>query len=557
MKVCSVCMRCYEDAADMCIVENHNALNDGRPGNCEIIPGIKLTSLLEIDRLREVYSAVNTEDNKDYIVSIINRSSFGDDENLRQFLHEAKLLSEYEHGNLVRIYDAGILEKGDVYLVSDSVKGQTLKQSLASVGVPAEVSSVIIARQTLEGLEALHSLGLIHRNINPDNILLTTDEQNRLLVKIQNVDFGALNQIKTAFSSSNSDKRINNLKYFSPEQCTVGENTDYASDIYSLGAVLYELLSGKPPFNGEDALEIVEQQIKNPAPSVKIANFDIQALLSHSLSTSLQKQPNLRHKSAASFARQLRHIEQLVTHSSAPAAPVLTKVSTDIPTVQIVTTQQLNNFFASSFPEFLDNKEGILSEADVDEVVDSIKPVEEFAQSEVSVKGKSKIVKPVLIEWEQPEDIPSEDEVRQIRLNQDGENDLYDEEEFITNSPNREFVEDEDDVPAAAVAYLNGVPNFLNSNYAKLAGGVLALLALFIFTGFILSRFSGAEDDGETSLIVQEQKTEPETGSKKVESSETSAAPEDSKRLVDESDLTAKQKRLKSRRQILKKLPKE
>lgn len=524
MRVCAVCLRCYEDAVGNCLIENHNPLSDGRPGSCEIIPSYKIESLVEINDLYEVYSAVNHTNNEICVIKIIPANLISDPALNQQILHETQALSAYHHANLVGIYESGILSNGDLYIVSESVKGQTLRESLSNIGVPAEITAVTIARQSLEGLEALHTLGVAHRNINPDNILLTTDAENRLLVKIQNIDFGGINQQSTAFNLSNSEKNLNKLKYFSPEQCILGENVDHLTDIYSIGIVLHEMLAGKPPFESSEASEIIEKHLKAPIPSIHIANFDIRALLTHILSLAMQKHPASRHKTANTFSRQLRHLEQIVTHTLAPAPAVLKKVSNNAPHVEIVSTQKLNEFFEKQQIEPKQENQKVLSEQDVNDVIDSIKPVALNASVSLLLGNtltESNKTKPVLVEWEQPEDIPLETDIPQVReypQQNAGAYQLYNEEDFVTNSPDKEFEEEEfqdDDykttvIPVVASLEQTAPQGFVISNQAKfIGGGVAAILALIVLGSFINNRiFSSSQPRQEnTAVSVSEKKT--------------------------------------------------
>lgn len=568
MRVCAVCLRCYDDAVGNCLIENHSSLTDGRSGSCEIVPNYKIESLIEITDLYEVYSAINFIDNQLCTIKIIPENLIDDSTLTQQILRETQILSDYQHANLVNVYESGILSNGDLYIVSELVKGQTLRQSLSSIGVSAEITAVTIARQSLEGLEALHSLNLIHRNINPDNILLTTDAENRLLVKIQNIDFGGFDQQSTVFNLSNSETNLNKIKYFSPEQCMLGENINHLTDIYSLGIVLYEMLTGKPPFESAEINEIVEKHLKTPVPPIHIANYDIRALLTHILTLSLQKHPTSRHKTANTFARQLRHLEQIVTHTLAPPTPVLTKVAKNIPSVQIVTTQELNKILDVPLEDYKQNNQPVLSEEDIDDVINAITPT---TSNEVSVLTKESAVenkidaqenpnltekvgftttKPILIEWHQPEDIPLEAETPQIREYPQTEleqYEFYNEEDFVTNSPDREFEEDEilnedetKPIPVFSKFGQTASQSFVISNQTKLiGGGAIAVLALIVFGVFINNQiFSAGQEKTETApTTVSKNQSSQKVAEEQMIAKETKEPLETTEQPTDSEDL--------------------
>jgi len=284
-----------------------------RAGSCEIIPNYQLEFLHESSATGDVYRASNTILKKAYFIKILAPELFNEAEK-KQFLRETQSLAAIIHPNVARIYESGTLADGSLYAVTEFLTAQSLRDCLENVGAPSEVTALTITRQAAEGLEAIHAGGVLHRNINPENIVLTADAENHFLVKLQNIDFGGIHQ-KAVNASSELNRH--SLKYFSPEQCAALA-ADAQTDVYSLGIVLYEILAGKVPFDAGEADVIINKQINEPPPPVKINNFDIRMLLTHTLTDALQKTARTRLKTANALTRRIRHIEQLATHSSTP-----------------------------------------------------------------------------------------------------------------------------------------------------------------------------------------------------------------------------------------------
>ena len=319
MKVCSQCLRCYDDLVISCLEENHPALSRTRDGGCESVTGYQLEYLLEAGRNCQTYQARHVASGQSCLIKILT----ADEKKSQQFLQEARLAAALFHPNIADVYEAGSLESGELFVAAEKPGGQTLRDLLNNVGVPQLLTSVLIARQAAEALHAIHENGLTHRAVRPENIVITTDVESRLLVRIQNLDFGGVREHAVISNKFLVDSALDSLRYFAPEQCT-GALSGVQTDVYSLGIVFFEMLAGVPPFEALTAAELIEKQKNQHPPDIKIDNFNLRMLVTHALMESLQKQPSMRTSSANAFARQLRHIEQLATHTSTPPPAVVT-----------------------------------------------------------------------------------------------------------------------------------------------------------------------------------------------------------------------------------------
>lgn len=181
---------------------------------------------------------------------------------LKRFQLEAKLVSSLSHQNIVTVFDFGVSSKGQPYLVMDYLEGSNLKEEIKKEKRLDLIRSTWIFCQACDALNYAHKRELIHRDLKPSNFMLVDEEQQDDVVKL--VDFGIAKHLGIAPTESGQLTKPGQLlgdpAYMSPEQCT-GKRLDARSDIYSLGCVMYETLTGKPPLLGNDILETIQKHI--------------------------------------------------------------------------------------------------------------------------------------------------------------------------------------------------------------------------------------------------------------------------------------------------------
>src|SRR5215203_2249740 len=313
MKVCTDCNRCYDDTVFSCTDGCQPDLSFVRAQGTDMIAGYHLESRLASEGKRETYRARHDASGRPCLIKLLSPTGLCS----QQYLDDSKTAAALYHPNVADIYETGTLESGEVFIAAEDADGQTLRELLSDVGVPELLFTILVVRQAAEALHFLHQSNLVHRAVCPENIIVTTDAEDRTLVRIQNLDFGGAVERSILSNKFLAESSMNSLKYFAPEQCT-GEAVGAQTDVYGLGVVFYEMLAGSPPFEASTATGLINKHRDQPPPDVRIDNFNLRMLVTHALTESLQKQTRLRQSSANVFARQLRHIQQLATHVSTP-----------------------------------------------------------------------------------------------------------------------------------------------------------------------------------------------------------------------------------------------
>jgi eukaryotic-like serine/threonine-protein kinase len=202
----------------------------------------------------EVYRARDSRLGRDVAIKLIAESFATDVNRLRRFEQEARAISQLSHPNVLAVYDVGI-HAGSLYIVSELLEGESLRQRLQSGALPARVA-IDYTRQIAEGPAAAHDRHIVHRDIKPDNVFLTGDGRVKIL------DFGIAKLTRPSDEGGAADSPtetgagmvIGTVGYMSPEQVR-GEAVDARSDLFSVGTILHEMLTGRPAFARETGVE--------------------------------------------------------------------------------------------------------------------------------------------------------------------------------------------------------------------------------------------------------------------------------------------------------------
>ena len=244
-----------------------------------------------------VYKAQDRLLNRFVAVKILKDSMKYDSEILEKFSTEAKAAASLSHNNIVSVYDVGTSD-GISYIVMEYIDGETLKEYINKNKPIKWQKACEIAIQIANALSAAHDNGIIHRDIKPHNILITKDGTAKV------ADFG----IARAVSSDTvvaGGSALGSVHYISPEQAR-GGFVDNSSDLYSLGVVLYEMLTGSLPFDGDNAVSIALKKLEEEPLSPKVINLDIPQTLDTIVMKAISKEQHTRYKSAEEFAADLK-----------------------------------------------------------------------------------------------------------------------------------------------------------------------------------------------------------------------------------------------------------
>ncbi len=249
----------------------------------------KLLEVIGDGGMAIVYRAKDLILDRDVAVKIL-RSEFSDDEEfIKRFRREAEAATSLAHPHIVSIFDVG--EENNVYfIVMEYVKGKTLKQYIRDHGRLSVEESIQIIRQIASGMVAAHEHGIIHRDIKPHNILI--DEHG--LAKV--TDFGIALAITSA-TITHTNSVLGSVHYFSPEQARGGV-ANAKSDIYSLGVVLFEMLTGRVPFTGESPVSVALKHLQEEVPEPRKINPEIPQSVENIILKALTKNPVYRYDSA-------------------------------------------------------------------------------------------------------------------------------------------------------------------------------------------------------------------------------------------------------------------
>jgi serine/threonine protein kinase len=264
----------------------------------------RLDEMLGAGGMGTVYQATRLLIGDTVAVKLLHPQQVADTQAVERFRREAQAAARLKHHNAVTIYDFGVSDDGVVYLVMELVEGRSLRDIIKQQGPLTPTAAAEIFTQACAALDEAHRQNIIHRDVKPDNIMINTTP-NGLRVKVLDFGIAKLRDLATTASSlTQTGSVVGTPHYMSPEQC-MGEELDHRSDIYSLGVVLYEALTGILPFNSPTSAAIVVQQVTQPPPPLRSINMSVSPAVEAVVLRALEKPRNARPQTAGAMAQEL------------------------------------------------------------------------------------------------------------------------------------------------------------------------------------------------------------------------------------------------------------
>ncbi|MEA2325504.1 MAG: hypothetical protein QOE68_463, partial [Thermoanaerobaculia bacterium] len=290
----------------------------------------RIVRRLGIGGMGEVFKVEHTFLGSTRVVKIIRAQISSSSDAHERFLREARMATKVQHPNVATLYDFSALPDGSHYMVWEFIEGQNLAQVLKQRGTLAPRHAVRIAIQALAGLEAIHRAGIVHRDISPENLMITNTAEGSEFVKI--IDLGVAKAAESDVAMTQTGMFVGKFRYASPDHLgfvPAGERIDGRADLYSLGVVLFEMLTGRPPFEATSPHEyIIHHSRDEYASSPDLDRITGNPALQNVLARALDRDRNKRFATAREFSDALAAIEATLPDEP-PAVPATAAFDAD------------------------------------------------------------------------------------------------------------------------------------------------------------------------------------------------------------------------------------
>ncbi len=252
--------------------------------------------------MAQVYLAEQTSLKRNVAVKVLHKDRVADTSYVQRFKTEALAAASLSHPNIVQVLVIGE-QDGIQYIAQEYVPGMNLRELLARKGPPEQALAVRIIRQVANALQAAHTAGIVHRDVKPENIMITRKGE----VKVADFGLAQLTQDGERLQLTQAGVTMGTPLYMSPEQVN-GKTVDHRTDIYSLGVTCYHMLSGSPPFRGQTAVSVAVQHLKSEPEPLEPIRSDLPPLLCRIVHKMMAKDPEKRYQTALAILKDLKRI---------------------------------------------------------------------------------------------------------------------------------------------------------------------------------------------------------------------------------------------------------
>ncbi|MBQ4324093.1 MAG: serine/threonine protein kinase, partial [Clostridia bacterium] len=261
----------------------------------------RIQSTLGIGGMSVVFRVYDLQEDREVSLKVLRADRLGDQESRRRFYNESRAIALMSHPNIVNVYDVNFEGKIQ-YIVMEYIDGVTLKDRMDQKGQLSHEEAIHYLKQILSALQHAHSRGVVHHDIKPQNILLLSDAS----VKV--TDFG-IASVPNFEEDTSGDEAVGSVHYISPEQAQ-GDVTDEKSDLYSVGVMMYSMLTGRLPFDAESPTDVARMQVeKPPYPPCKLMP-ELPIGFQQVIFRAMAKRPSDRYQNAASMLADLEKLEE-------------------------------------------------------------------------------------------------------------------------------------------------------------------------------------------------------------------------------------------------------
>ncbi|WP_437585564.1 serine/threonine-protein kinase [Sorangium sp. So ce1000] len=301
MSTCPTCRTEHADGVAACTPDADTlAADPALPGaDPELAPGTpvgeyRIEEKIGVGGFGTVYRATHPVIGKAAAIKVLSRQCSANPQHVSRFIAEARAVNQIRHRNIIDIFSFGALEDGRHYYVMELLEGMTLDAYRRKRGrlPPAEALPILV--KIARALDAAHAAGIAHRDLKPENVFLVFDEDGAIFPKL--LDFGIaklLGESSTTAHKTRTGHLIGTPLYMSPEQCR-GKSVDHRTDVYSFGILAHELLAGAPPFDGENAFDLLIKHTSEAPPPVSTVATHLSPALDAPLLRMLEKDPASR-----------------------------------------------------------------------------------------------------------------------------------------------------------------------------------------------------------------------------------------------------------------------